>query len=165
MQKFLRGWQNKISGIEKQLATIDNDKARIKPAPNKWSINEILGHLIDSAIINHRRFILMQIQNNLLFDGYDQDRWVELQNYMIKDLKTLIETWEILNLNILSALSEVSPEFWKKSIAEHSLEEMAWQDFPASQSVTPKEFVHDYFGHMEHHLKQIFHLGDINFSN
>ena len=163
MQKFLQSWQQKISLIEKQLATIDTDKARVKPAPNKWSINEILGHLIDSAIINHRRFILMQIQNNLVFDGYEQDRWVELQNYLIKDLKTLIETWEILNLNILSALSEVPLEFWKKSYTEHSLEDTAWQDFPAGQPVTPEDFVQDYFGHMEHHLKQIFHLGDINF--
>jgi hypothetical protein len=135
MQEYLLDWQEKISAIEKQLAAIDKDKARIRPAPQKWCINEILGHLIDSAINNHRRFVLMQIQNNLVFDGYNQDKWVELQNYIIKDLKTLIETWEILNLNIISALLEVNPEFWKKVFNEHSLNRIAWKDFPAGQPV------------------------------
>jgi len=164
MQNYLLEWQRQIADVEKQLTSIDKDKAKIKPAPEKWCINEILGHLIDSAIINHRRFILMQIQNNLVFDGYDQDKWVELQNYIIKDLKTLIETWEILNLNIISTLLEVHPEFWKKSFIENSLKDTAWMDFAEGQPATARDFVQDYFGHIEHHLKQIFNLGDIKFS-
>ena len=164
MQKYLLEWQMKIAHIEKQLAGIDKEKARIKPARDKWCINEILGHLIDSAINNHRRFILMQIQDNLIFDGYEQDRWVDLQNYIIKDLKTLIETWEILNLNILSALLEIPPEFWKKSFNQHALHNVAWKNFSPDKPATAKDFVQDYFDHMGHHLKQIFHLGGINYS-
>jgi len=164
MQKYLLEWQKKISEIEKQLTRIDKEKARIRPAPEKWCINEILGHLIDSAINNHRRFVIMQIQNNLVFDGYDQDKWVELQNYIIKDLKTLIETWELLNLNIISTLLEVNPDFWKKSFTEHSLNQIAWKDFPEKDPVKVSDFIQDYFEHMVHHLKQIFNLGNIKFS-
>lgn len=164
MQKYLLEWQEKIAVIEKQLTGIDRIKAKIKPAADKWCINEILGHLIDSAINNHRRFVLMQIQDSLIFDGYEQDRWVELHNYIIKDLKTLIETWEILNLNIISMLLEISPEFWKKSFKQHNLGEIAWKEFPEESPVLAKDFVKDYFGHMNHHLKQIFNLGGIDFS-
>ena len=164
MQKYLLEWQTKIAELEKQLTSIDKEKAKIKPAPGKWCVNEILGHLIDSAINNHRRFLLMQINNNLIFEGYEQDKWVELQNYIIKDLKTLIETWEILNLNIISTLLEVHPDFWEKSFAEHNLQDIAWMDFKANQAESAKGFVQDYFGHMQHHLKQIFYLGDIKYS-
>jgi hypothetical protein len=106
----------------------------------------------------------MQIQDNLVFEGYEQDRWVELQNYIIKDLKTLIETWEILNLNILSALLEVPTDFWRKSFNNHALHTMAWKEFQEDQPVTAKDFVQDYFEHMVHHLKQIFHLWENNYS-
>jgi len=164
MQKYLLQWQKKISVIEKELTGIDREKAKARPAPGKWCINEIVGHLIDSAINNHRRFVLMQIQDKLIFDGYEQDKWVELQNYFIKDLKTLVETWEILNLNIISILLEISPEFWKKSFKQHNLKDIAWGEFPANQPVTARDIVQDYFGHIEHHLKQISLLGEINFS-
>ncbi len=164
MQKYLLEWQTKIAATEKQLTSIDKEKAKIRPTPGKWCINEILGHLIDSAVNNHRRFILMQIQNNLIFEGYDQDKWVELQNYIIKDLRTLIETWEILNLNIISTLLEVHPEFWEKSFAEQTLKDIAWADFKEDEPASAKDFVQDYFGHMAHHVKQIFHLGDIKYS-
>jgi len=35
-----------------------------KPAPNKWSKKEIIGHLIDSALTNSRRFIVAQYEEN-----------------------------------------------------------------------------------------------------
>lgn len=160
MQKYLTRWQKKIFEIEKQLTAIDKDLAKTKPKPDKWCINEILGHLIDSAINNHRRFILMQIQDDLVFEGYEQDKWVELQNYIIKDLKTLIETWEILNLNIISSLMEVNPSLWKKEYKVHSFDEILWKEIPKTTAATPEYFVKDYFGHLDHHLKQIFDIGE-----
>ena len=164
MQKYLLEWQRKISVIEKQLTPIDKDLAKTRPGPNKWCINEILGHLIDSAINNHRRFVLMQIQDNLVFEGYDQDKWVEQQNYIIKDLHTLIETWEILNLNMISSLMEVNPSMWGKKYEVHSFDEILWKEIPKTTPATPKYFVKDYFGHLVHHLKQISKIGGIKFS-
>lgn len=162
MQKYLAEWQKKISSIEKQLTKIDKQSAREKPAPEKWCINEIMGHLIDSALNNHRRFILMQINDDLIFDGYEQDKWVELQNYAIKDLQTLVETWEILNLNIISALMEIDMSFWDKKFENHSFDKILWQPVSRENPVTPEYFVKDYFGHLTHHLKQIFEISGIN---
>ena len=45
-------------------------------APGKWSPREIVGHLIDSASNNHRRFVVGRWQDDLIFDGYAQDDWV-----------------------------------------------------------------------------------------
>jgi len=47
-----------------------------KPAAGKWSKQEILGHLIDSATNNHQRFVRMQIDNNITLPKYKQDEWV-----------------------------------------------------------------------------------------
>jgi hypothetical protein len=42
------------------LNAISESDAAVKPAPNKWSKKEIIGHLIDSASNNHQRFVRMQ---------------------------------------------------------------------------------------------------------
>jgi len=48
-------------------------EAASRPAPGKWSQKEIIGHLIDSASNNHGRFVRAQLQDDLIFAGYDQD--------------------------------------------------------------------------------------------
>ena len=62
------------------LAMSDADSGR-RPAPNKWSPREVIGHLIDSASNNHQRFVRAQFQDDLMFTGYDQDAWVRTQKY------------------------------------------------------------------------------------
>src|SRR5690242_3908800 len=48
-------------------------------APGKWSKKEVLGHLIDSAANNLRRFIVTQYQPNQKI-VYFQEEWVKFQN-------------------------------------------------------------------------------------
>ena len=47
-----------------------------KPDPYKWSKIEILGHLIDSAQNNLRRFICVQYESMMPWIVYQQDAWV-----------------------------------------------------------------------------------------
>ncbi len=46
-----------IESIKPRLLTISPEKARIKPDAENWSQQEVLGHLIDSALCNHQRFV------------------------------------------------------------------------------------------------------------
>jgi len=69
----------------------------LKPNPDKWSKKEILGHLIDSAYNNHGRFLAAQIQEDLVFSGYDQVYWVKQNNYQERDKEEILITWEIVN--------------------------------------------------------------------
>ena len=45
-----------------------------KPSPAKWSKKEILGHMIDSAQNNIRRFIVAQYEDSPKIT-YKQDNW------------------------------------------------------------------------------------------
>ena len=59
----------RISNAYDRLNNLSNiSKASPK---DKWNQYEILGHLIDSAINNYRRFILSVAENKLEFDGYN----------------------------------------------------------------------------------------------
>jgi len=49
-----------------KLRLLTDEESSIKPLPNKWSKKEVIGHLIDSAQNNIRRFIVTQYESNPL---------------------------------------------------------------------------------------------------
>jgi DinB superfamily len=109
----------------------------------KWSRKEILGHLIDSACNNHRRFIKMKIQSGLTLDGYEQDDWVRLQNYQQESWQAIITLWQAYNLHLAHVIEQIPAE----SLANTCV--------LAGKTLTLEFLVHDYIDHMKHHLAQI----------
>src|SRR6478609_7364599 len=75
------------------------DDFSFKPAPEKWSKKEILGHLIDSATNNHQRFIRIQFEDNPVI-GYDQNKWVEYSRYQQMSTTELIRFWQTYNQHL-----------------------------------------------------------------
>jgi len=124
-------------------------------APDKWSPKQILGHLIDSATNNHARFVKAQMKEDLVFEGYAQVAWVDLQNYAQKDWSALVSFWHHYNLHLCHLISNISEENWSKKREKHSLDTMAWKTRSADEVVTLGYFVLDYIGHLEHHIRQI----------
>ncbi|HLG31627.1 MAG TPA: hypothetical protein VI362_01205, partial [Ignavibacteriaceae bacterium] len=55
--------QKNINKAAADFLKYSEEDLRRKPAPNKWSKKEILGHLIDSAANNHHRFVRAQFEN------------------------------------------------------------------------------------------------------
>src|SRR5215470_14492664 len=80
-----------------------------KPSPNKWSKKEILGHLIDSAQNNIRRFIVSQYEERPKI-VYNQDQWVILENYQDYNVPDLISLWYLLNKHICHMLTSMPPQ-------------------------------------------------------
>ncbi|MFJ7886947.1 hypothetical protein ACIQYL_02530 [Lysinibacillus xylanilyticus] len=72
-------WINKMPEEFRQMSEIEISQ---RPAPQKWSKKEILGHLCDSAINNLERFIKIQYEKEpLVLTPYDQVHWVKIQDY------------------------------------------------------------------------------------
>jgi hypothetical protein len=92
-----------------KLLKYSEDEAGKKPAPDKWSKKEILGHLIDSASNNHQRFVRMQMENNLQLPSYEQNQWVAIQHYNTVAWNELIRLWEAYNFHLLHILWNVNP--------------------------------------------------------
>src|SRR5215218_10658155 len=83
-----------------QLQQLDKVSSVIKPLPNKWSKRELIGHLIDSAQNNIRRFIVAQYEDNPKIK-YQQENWVRINNYQEFDLDELVQLWFLLNKQIV----------------------------------------------------------------
>ena len=90
MAAFLDDFRRTVDRAAERLLAVSDADAGRSPAPGKWSKKEIIGHLIDSAANNHGRFVRAQLQEDLIFLGYDQDAWVRLQHYRERSWNDLV---------------------------------------------------------------------------
>ncbi len=117
-----------------------------KPSPEKWSKKETLGHLIDSAMNNTRRFTECQFSESpYTITEYNQDALVKVNNYQHMQMEDLLKLWQHLNKHIAFLLKDISEEKLNTPINLYDL------------SICNLEFlVEDYIAHLKHHLNQIF---------
>jgi hypothetical protein len=114
-----------------------------------------MGHLIDSATNNHRRFILAQLKRDLLFDGYEQDAWVDLQRYQEARWEDVLGLWEAFNLHLARVMESVPEESRLRETTDHNLESVSWEDVVPGTPVSLDFMMRDYTGHLRNHLRQI----------
>lgn len=136
-------------GLKKLLGEVPNlfnqfteREINSKPSPNKWSKKEILGHLCDSCMINIERLIRVQYEDKP-FIIYNQDEWVELQDYQNMTINQIIDLWTNLHQQLIRIITRF-PQNKLESLIDNGKE------------VTAKFIILDYLDHQQHHLKQIF---------
>lgn len=133
--------------INKYIADLRNateEEMSHKPSPTKWSKREILGHLIDSAQNNIRRFVVGQYEEAPHI-RYDQDKWVTITNYQQYRLADIIELWYLINKHIIVILRNTSSEMAQRKVQTENLNKIEW-------------LAKDYIKHLVHHLHQVLSL-------
>jgi hypothetical protein len=151
---FLADFRQTIDSAADRLLNLSDDEAASRPAPHKWSRKEIIGHLIDSASNNHGRFVRAQLQDDLIFAGYDQEAWVRAQAYQDRPWADLVRLWQAFNHHIAAVMETADPYAVTRPRARHNLDLLAWRGVSAAQATTLEYFMCDYVEHLKHHLRQ-----------
>src|SRR6188768_1100121 len=74
-----------------KLKQFSSEELLMRPAPGKWSKQEILGHLIDSAINNLKRFTEIQfLPQAYTVISYQQNELVAINDYQNLPLQHLL---------------------------------------------------------------------------
>lgn len=155
MQDFLDDFRQTIGTANDQLLEISEEQSARPRAEGKWSPREIIGHLIDSASNNHQRFVRAQFTEDLVFDGYEQEGWVRVQNYQGEKWADLVQLWRLYNQHMLHLISLVPEATRMKLRHKHNLHKLASELMREDEPVTLDWFIRDYLDHMKKHLKQI----------
>lgn len=134
-----------VLSVHSQLLKVQQPDWHAKPNPAKWSKLEVLGHLVDSAQNNLRRFVVSQYQQNDKI-VYSQDDWVKCQKYHQADIGELISLWLLLNKQLVRTLREI-PEGKLANTCDTGKEH--------AQLHTLAFLAEDYIVHLKHHLRQI----------
>lgn len=131
-----------VENFNSKIRVIPEEEFSAKPLPHKWSKKEVIGHLIDSAHNNLRRFICGQYETVPSKIVYDQDYWVIANRYQNMKKEDILLLWRMLNERIAVVLEHMPEENYTKqseTSARHTLEWLAI----------------DYVKHMKHHLNQV----------
>jgi hypothetical protein len=88
-------------------------KLRKRPAPEKWSVAEILAHLADVEIVIGWRMRSILGAPGTPVQAYDQNAWVIAGHYEKRDPRKSIELQRTVREANLALLKSLSPEQWK----------------------------------------------------
>jgi len=155
-QDFLQEFQQTVETEAQHLLSLSSQSTQESPDDGGWTRKEILGHLIDSAANNHQRFVRAQFNSDLVFPGYEQDKWVSVQRYKDANWSQLVQLWKHYNLHLLHLVSHIPASVLTVKRTEHNLDQIAWQSVDKNEPATLEYFIRDYVGHLKHHLRQIF---------
>jgi DinB superfamily len=119
-------------------------KLRKRPAPDKWSIVEILAHLADAEIVISWRMRSILGAPGTAIQAYNQDAWAAAGHYEKRNPRNSLEQFRLLRETNLALLKTLTPEQWKhyglhSERGEESIERI----------------VHMMAGHDLNHLEQI----------
>ncbi len=126
-----------------------------RPAPERWSPREIIGHLVDSASNNHQRFVRGQFQDDLVFAGYAQDAWVQAGAYQKAPWEELVVLWRTFNLQIARVMEAMPDDIRLRPHLRHNFDQIGFVAVAQGEPATLDYLMRDYVRHLEHHLRQI----------
>ena len=151
MKSITAQLQKIITDYPAKLKLISQEEFVHKPHANKWSKIEILGHLVDSAQNNIRRFIVAQYETSP-YIIYEQDKWVAISDYQHAYAQELIDLWSLLNKQVCRIL-------------DNTTSEAAIRTCETSNRIphTITWLAGDYVKHLLHHLHQVLQLEPVDY--
>ena len=135
-----------IDEVPRQLLALSEGQL-VQHIPGKWSPKQVLGHLIDSAIHNLKRFTEAQFAEGLYqVQGYNQNQLVIVNHYQTLPLDHLLGLWSSLNRQIVYVAKHMSVQVRNQPIRVGAVD---------APSQTLAWLIDDYILHLEHHLKTL----------
>jgi uncharacterized damage-inducible protein DinB len=135
-----------VRKADQYFQAVSPEALKAKPERAKWSKQEILGHLIDSAINNLQRFTEIEFgPKPFPIRRFAQRELVGANHYQQADLGEIFELRRALNRRIATVMAGQTPDTLKYEILLDN-----------SQLKTLEFLMRDYVRHLEHHLGQIF---------
>jgi hypothetical protein len=131
------------SGLD-LFGNVDETRTTQPGREDGWCAREIVGHLIDSACNNHRRFVIGRDAPPRVFQGYNQDDWVQRQRYSQVPFRDLVALWSAYNRHLAHLIAVTPAEALANSGAG-----------PDGDVVTLGFLMEDYVQHLRHHLDQL----------
>lgn len=99
--------------LERLMRGVPASRLRKRPAPERWSVGEILAHLADAEIVTGWRLRQILGAPGTPIQAFDQDSWVAAGHYEKRDPRKSGEQFRVLREANLSLLKSLSPEQWK----------------------------------------------------
>jgi hypothetical protein len=130
--------------LERLIKGVSTSKLRKRPAPDKWSVSEILAHLAEAEIVGAFRMRLILGAPGTPIAAFDQNAWVISGHYEKRDPRKSVEQFRVVREANLALLKSLTAEQWK----HYGMHAERGQE-------TIEHIVRMFAGHDINHLQQI----------
>lgn len=97
-----------ISGVPAQ-------QLKTRPAPERWSVVEIIAHMAEDELSSSWRYRQMIEHNGAPLLGFDQDLWAKLGDYQSWQPQEALAMYRLLREANLRLLEKLTPEQWESA--------------------------------------------------
>ena len=130
--------------LDRLIKGVSTAKLRKRPAPETWSVGEILAHLADAEIVGGFRMRMILGAPGTPIAAFDQDSWVIAGHYAKRDPRKSLEQFRAVREANLALLKSLTPDQWK----HYGMHSERGQE-------TIEHIVRMFAGHDINHLQQI----------
>ena len=100
--------------LERLIKGVPTAKLRKRPAPDKWSVSEILAHLAEAEIVGGFRMRMILGAPGTPIAAFDQNAWASSGHYEKRDPRKSVELHRVVREANLALLKSLTPEQWKQ---------------------------------------------------
>lgn len=98
------------------LSEFPKEMWKFKPAPERWSIHEIIIHLADAEANTFVRARVFLAEPGKTIMAYDQDKWARFMNYHDQDIDIALDLFRALRKSTYELIRRAPAAAWERSI-------------------------------------------------
>ena len=99
--------------LNRLIQGVSTAQLRRRPAPEKWSVSEIIAHLADAEIVGGFRLRFILGSPGAPIVAYDQGKWVTSGHYDQRHPRKSVAQFCVLREGNIALLKTLTPEQWK----------------------------------------------------
>lgn len=100
--------------IARLIQGVSKKKLAKRPAPEKWSVTEILAHLADTELVQGFRLRLILGASGVPIQGFDQDEWARYSDYAKHDPALSLEAFRVTRERTVRLLKSLPRDAWER---------------------------------------------------
>ena len=132
--------RSQMDELDVLLGRVESHQETFRYAEGKWSIRELVGHLIDGErVFGYRAFCIARGEQQNL-PGFDQDDYMATSHYDQIELEDLMSELRLIRLGNIAMFRTLDEEAWSRVGVANS------------NSVSVRALVFIMAGHLRHHM-------------
>ncbi|MBI2837724.1 MAG: DinB family protein [Acidobacteria bacterium] len=147
--RLIESYENAPAALEQAINGLPDAEWDFKPAPDRWSIREIVFHLTDADVNGYVRCRAAIAEPGKTIMAYDQDRWTQSLNHEGRSVKDALELFRLIRRTTARLLRSLPEESWSRTIHH-----------PESGVMTLGKWLEIYERHPRSHIDQMRKLHD-----
>lgn len=128
-----------VSALETIYTSVSEEKGLYAYADGKWTLKEVLGHLIDGERVFSYRVLRISRGDQTPLAGFDENEYVAGSNFNERKIAAMLEEFALLRRSNVLLLESLPEAAWRK------------RGIASGFEITVRALAYIMFGHVAHH--------------